>query len=370
MSNLYRYFYLLTAFLAAAACSKISDNIIWQISRGNGEALFASPAGDTALLCGGILSGKPYLVLIDSKHDIISEYSDEKEGKFTSGLVSEHYIIATGESGGKVLVTSVGKDGFPVWDTTLEFGFNVERVSLCRKSDGNFLAIASKSADSLDTETYGIAFISFNGDGEIISFYDTLFYSFYAVSGVTVGSTGNIYLAVTEAAAGGKTKAVVVSYNENFKYLWEKELYNNPEYGASCLAITVDNEENIYTSGYAELPDSKGNIRNAFAASLTWSGTIRWKKYLEYNNISTSLILTHDGRLFVLNNGCLILNTLNTVDGTITGIIRTFAVCDPSFDRAEGKFVTEVFDNVIVIAGTKNGSFYIVAKSPDSLSPV
>ncbi|NMC41535.1 MAG: hypothetical protein GYA43_10285, partial [Bacteroidales bacterium] len=53
-----------------------------------------------------------------------------------------------------------------------------------------------------------------------------------------------------------------------------------------------------------------------------------------------------------------------------TGILRTFAVCDPLKDKARGNAITVGPDGELLVAGSRNGNFYIVAKSPDDLSPV
>lgn len=367
---MYKFFPLIVAVFLVTSCSKVGDNILWEKSLGQGEAYFVCEAGDTGILCGGTLSGKSYLVFLDDKRNKLFEYSAGNDVSFTAGLVADGSIIAGGSSGKNLFLASIGSDGITAWDTTLEFRFPVERVSLSRKGPASFLAVGSRSVDTIAPGNYGIAFVTFDLTGKVFERKDTLFYTFYTVTGAASDNEGNIFMAVTRLGAGNKMRASVAKYDERFRQLWERELYNNPEYGASTRAVVTGSNENIFVSGYSEYPVTSGTRRNAFAASVTPSGTVRWKKYLEYNNESSSLIFDRTGLLFVLNSRCMILNLLNPEDGTVTGILRTFASCDPSYDKASGKCITNAYNNIIIIAGSKNGTFYLAGKAPDKLSEI
>ena len=52
------------------------------------------------------------------------------------------------------------------------------------------------------------------------------------------------------------------------------------------------------------------------------------EKYLEYANSGTSVRLDESGQPMMLNMNCFIVNILNPDDGSSSGIIRTYDVCD------------------------------------------
>jgi len=360
--------FLIVLFLAS--CNKVRDNIIWERYFGEGEAYSVNPAGDTGIVCSGTVSGKPYLVFLDMNHNKHFEYNPDITGSFTSAIAGNESVIAAGSTEGKLLIVSVDFNGSAAWDTILSFSFSIEKVSLCKKDENTFLAVGSRDSDSISAGNYGVTFLSFSEKGEILAQEESLFYSFFAVSDAATDNSGNLLLALTRIGSEGRMKALVAKYDERLTKIWEQELYNNPEFSASSLAITPDNDGNVFISGYTEFPAASGAKRNSFVASVNSSGMVRWKKYLEYSNAGTSLLFDRSGRFFVLNRECLILNLINPEDGSINGILRTYASCDPSYDRASGNCLTMGYENILIIGGKKNGSFYIAAKSPDVLSPV
>lgn len=364
-----RTLFLLVLFLLSA-CSKVHDNFLWYRSFGKGEAFFVSAAGDTGLVSGGIIENKPYLVYLNGKHEKVFEYSVDTSGSFTSAIACEEGIVTAGCIEDKLYLGIMDYTGTPVWSSGFSSSFKVGNVILCRTQKDNFLAVASRASDSIPGGNYGIKFISFGKDGSVISNDSIIYYSFYSVNGATIDNSGNIYLAVTKLGAGSKKKATLAKYDEAFRKIWEVELYNNPQFEASSMSVVTDYQGNVYVSGYTEYPEDATTYRNAFVASVNSSGVIRWKKYLEYKNEATSVIFDNNGQLFVLNKGCLILNIIKTDDGSVSGILRTFAACDVSFDKVYGNSATAWGGNSIVIAGVKNGSFYIVARSSEILSPI
>jgi len=363
------FFILLVSFLASA-CSKIHENFLWYKSFGNGEAFFISAAGDTGIVSGGILSDKPYMVFLNGNHEKLFEYHPDTSGFFTSAIACEEGVVTAGCIEGKLYLGLVDYSGNPVWDSAFSSSFTVGKAILCKKGQEEFLAIASRTSDSISGGNYGIKFISFGKDGSVVSNDSIIFNSFCSVNDVSTDNSGNIYLAVTKQGTGSKKKGSVVMYDAFYRKIWETDLYNNPQFEASALSVTTDNSGNVYVSGYTEYPETAGTYRNAFVASVTSSGVIRWKKYLEYKNEASSVVFDDNAQLFVLNKNCLILNLINKDDGSISGILRTFAACDVSFDKASGNDAATGYGNSIVIAGTKNDIFYIVAKSPEDLSPI
>ena len=97
---------------------------------------------------------------------------------------------------------------------------------------------------------------------------------------------------------------------------------------------------------------------------------MRWKKYLEYANSGSSLRLDKSGQPMMLNKNCLIINILNSEDGSASGIIRTYNACDPNNTDAFGLSIDMNYDDNILMAGSKGGGYYLAIKSSLAQSPV
>ena len=71
-----------------------------------------------------------------------------------------------------------------------------------------------------------------------------------------------------------------------------------------------------------------------------------------------------------MNKNCIIVNTLNKEDGSVSGIIRTYRECDSQKTDTYGYSVTTDNGGDLIMAGSRGGRFYIALKSILSLSPV
>ena len=98
-------------------------------------------------------------------------------------------------------------------------------------------------------------------------------------------------------------------------------------------------------------------------ASLSNTGTIRWKKYLENSNTGSALILNDTGDMMMLNKNCFIISILSTSDGLYAGKISVFSLCDSNNTDAKGSDLCVNYDKNILVAGTRGGSFYLALKS-------
>lgn len=365
-----RFLLFTLTFIAAAACSRTEDNILWDKSLGAGEAFCVAAAGDTGIICGGTIAGKPYIAFLDKKLSKRFEYSPDINGTITSLVTSGDRIMAGGSSEGMMFIAVVDFFGNSLGDTLIQFGFNVGRTSLCPAGSDSFMALGSSTDDTIRAVPYGLAFTEVNIEGEVLKSYDTIPGSFIKAGNICSDNSGNYYIALSRIGPGGKIKATVASFDHMLRKLWETELYNNPGFGASSLGIAAGKSGDIFVTGYTEFSVNNGTDRNAFSAAVGKNGQINWKRYLEYSNSASSQFEDASGTLYVLNSGCIILNSLNAGDGTVTGILRTFAACNPSKDKARGNAVTGGPAGELLVAGSRNGNFYIVAKSPDDLSPV
>jgi hypothetical protein len=250
-----------------------------------------------------------------------------------------------------------------LWEKSLDGGYKIDYTNLYYTGNGNLIAIGSASPDSSDSGTTGLLFVRFDTTGQIITQTKITDPSFISANKATLDNEGNIYLPLTRQTQGTKPKASVAKYNDLFQKLWETELYNNPDFGATSLSIKVAGSGNIYVSGKTELSTDKGVLNNSFMASLTNSGTVRWKRYLENSNEGSAFAFNDSGDLMMLNKNCFIINILNPEDGGDAGRIMTLSLCDSYNTDALGTGIDINYDKNILISGTRGGSFYLALKS-------
>jgi hypothetical protein len=354
---------ILIFIILFSACKKSSSDFIWENTYTKGEAFFINAAADSGFIACGETGYKPYLIRLDKNKGKIFEFSSFDQGLLSSVWFDTTSYIAGGNTHGKMLLLRIDRHGNIVWDTTLSAAFKVDYTTLSYDGHGSFLAVGTASADSAGKESAGLMFVRFDTTGKITTKTATINTGFISASKVVEDNTGNIYLAITRADAGIKAKATVQKLNSSFQKIWETELYNNPEFGASTLDIVLDGSGVIYVSGKTELSQKDGVVTNSFLASLTNSGTIRWKKYLEISNSGSSLILNSKDFLVMLNMNCFILNILNPDDGSDEGRIKVLDVCDSKISDALGMALDQNFDGNILLAGSRGGSFYLALKS-------
>jgi hypothetical protein len=363
-----RLLYLFFFLLVFSSCKKSTDNIIWERSYGPGTAMFIRSTPDSGIISCGETGGKQYFLYLDKNKRKITEYKSADRGSLSSAWCSNDCLITAGSTAGKMLLMRLDKEGGKLWDTTFTTTYSIDRTSLCYLGNGELLALGSASPDSSASGASGLFFVWFDTTGAINNRREIKEATFVSANDVIADNTGNIYLAITRKSTATKPKAGVAKYNNLLQKLWETDLYNNPGFGASSLGIEMDNTGNIYVSGKTELPVSTGTVNNSFLASLSGNGDVRWKKYLEYANSGSSLSIDDSGQLMMLNRNCLIINIINPNDGSTSGIIRTFNVCDSNHTDAFGLSIEMNYDDNILMAGSKGGGYYLAIKSSLSQS--
>jgi hypothetical protein len=250
-----------------------------------------------------------------------------------------------------------------VWDTILTTTKYIDQASLCYLGNGNLLAVGTTNPDSISSLVTGLLFVWFDTTGSVTNRREIKESSSISANKIVTDNSGNIYLALTRRNIGAKSKATIAKYNSQLQILWEKELYNNPSFGASSLGIALDNSGNVYVSGKTELSMTDGVFNNSFLASITSTGSVRWKKYLENSNSGSSVTLDDTGLVLMLNLNCFIISRLDPADGTDSGRIRVFDACDSYKTDALGFDFDINYDGNILMAGSKGGGFYLVLKS-------
>lgn len=347
-------------------CKKSTTNPVWERSYGSGNAMFIRATADSGLISCGELEGKPYLIKLDRNKNKISEYKSDKEGLFSSAWSNGDLTIVAGNTNGKMLITCLNNQDSLLWDTTFITSYHIDYSSVCYLGSGELLAVGSASPDSSNSGATGLYFVWFNTIRSIIDKQEISGSSFIAANKVITDNSGNIYLALTRKSTGSKSKATVAKYNSQLQSLWETELYNNPDFRATSLGISLDNAGNIYVSGKTGISVSSGSADNSFTASLTNNGIVRWKTYLEFSNSGSSVMLNEDGQVLMLNHNCFIIDILNSDDGSASGTIRTFGVCDSNNTDALGQDFDINYDGNILLAGSIGGGFYLAMKPPVS----
>ncbi|MBN1107213.1 MAG: hypothetical protein JXR66_10460 [Bacteroidales bacterium] len=355
---------LLLAALLFFSCKKEEDNnIIWEKSFGAGHAYFIEQTSDSGLICCGTLGASPYVIKYSSGMMPDAFYTSSSSGRFTSAWWCSDCIIAAGSSEGKMLVERMDTYGNPVWDTTISAGFAVERASLIHDGNGSFLAIGSAEAESFDNNESGIFFVRIDTSGNISE--ETVYNGsgFMSAGQTCADQAGNIYIPLTVISEGKKPKAILARFSSVLNKIWETELYNNPDYSASCQAVVSDGSGTLFVTGDMEASNASGVLKNSFLASVSTGGEILWKRYPENSNSGAALLYRQGEPLIMLNRNCFIIRKANTEDGADAGIIRMFSQCDSYTTDAFGAAITEDESGNFVCAGSLGGNFYIAVKS-------
>jgi hypothetical protein len=358
-----RFIPLFILIIFMAGCKKSESDFIWEKSSGKGTAYFIESSSDSGFYACGEKDGAPYFVRFNKKRSQILEFTSDNSGLFSSAWFDTSGYIAGGSSAGKVLLMRYSAGGNKLWEKIIDAGFKVDFTDLVYVGYGNMLALATASPDSANTGTANLFFIRFDTTGQIITEKKTSESGFVSGNKVVLDNNGNIYLPLTRKSTFSNPKASVAKYNSLFQKIWETELYNNPDFSAASLSVINDASGNIYVSGYTEVSGQDGVISNSFLASLTGTGAIRWKKYLEYYNSGSAMIFDDSNNLLMLNKNCYIINTAVTSNGDDAGTIKAFSLCNSKSTDAIGRDIALNFDSNILLAGSLGGSFYLALKS-------
>ena len=353
---------VLILIILISFCRKPSGDSDWERTYGTGKAYFVKATSDSGIIAAGETGGNPYLIRLDKNRTKEIDFSSSEKGLFSSVWSDKTCYITAGSSLGKMLLMRLDRKGELVWNTTISAGFNIDYTTLLYAGNGSLLAVGTASPDSIASGTTSLLFVRFDTAGNIITRAEIPNSGFISANKAVEDNAGNIYLAVTRLSTGSKSKASVAKFNNQFQKIWETELYNNPDFGAASLGIELDGSGNVYVSGKTELTQKEGVFNNSFLVSLTNAGAIRWKKYFEFSNAGSSLIFNDKDLLVMLNLNCFILNIINPVDGSDAGKIRVFDACDSKDSGGQGMDLDQNFDGDIILAGSKDGNFYMALK--------
>jgi len=357
-----RLFPVLILVLLFSSCRKSNGEFLWERSLGQGEALFIKATSDSGFAVCGNLNNKPYFAKFDSEKKKAFEYSSGENGLLSTCWFNTSCYIAGGNKVGRLFLVKVTGGGEVVWEKSFDAGFNIDYTILCYTGGGNLLAVGTASPDSAGAEGTGLLFIRFDTTGVVDIEQEISEPHFISANDAVIDNSGIILLAITRKSPEANTIASVACYNDQFQKIWETELNNNPDFGAASLGIELDDNSNIYVSGKTEITHEEVLVNTSFMASLSASGIIRWKQYLEYSNSGSELVFNDLNQIIMLNRNCLVINILNPGDGSEAGRMLMFEVCDPGNTDAFGSGLDVDHEGNLLVAGSKGGSFYMVLK--------
>jgi len=353
---------ILIIFIVLVACKKEPADFMWERSLGSGNAYFVGSSPDSGIVACGDLNGKPYLIKYSRGKEVVSDYTSDNSGLFSSAWSDTARFIAAGSSNGKILLECIDNSGKVSWDTIISSGFQIERAHLYYAGNGSFIALGSACPDSASTGTTGIIFVKFDTTGRVTLKKEISETNFLAAGSFSVDNPGNIFLALTRKIGSAKTKASVAKYNGDFQKIWETELYNNPNFGAAGMDLILDDLGQVYVAGKTEVSREDGVLDNSFIASLSGTGSVRWKNYMELTNNGSALFLDDDV-LMMLNMNCFIISMINPDDGTETEKLRMLSVCNSKETDVFGHSLDTDYNGNIVVSGTRGKSFYVALKA-------
>jgi len=359
-----KLFVLIIPLIILYSCNKEQESdFLWEKSFGEGHAYCLEYSMDSGFVSCGQADNYPFLVKMNKNRQSLVEYQSEREGLFSSVWSDTSRFIAAGSSNDEMLITAIDNEGNMLWDTLISASFDLGITNLSWYGDGNLLAVATSIADSTVSGNTGILFVKFDTTGQIAEKKEIAETGLISVNSITSDESGNIFLPVTRRISGNKTQASVAKYTADLNKLWETELFNNPDFGAASLGITISDDGTIFVAGNTELLTEEELLDNSFVVSLSSSGSINWKKYYEKSNTGTALMFDENGLLMVLNRNCFIVNLISPEDGLETDRLRMFDICDPYATDAYGEDFGFTCEGNLMIAGSRGGNFYLALKS-------
>jgi len=361
MKNLFSFLFLL--FLLSSCNKKENDDLLWERSFGKGEALSIKASADSGFAACGSVAGKPYFVRLAKDRTISIEIKSDAQGLFSSFWFDASGYINAGNSAGKMLVMRHSRSGDVLWEKTIDAGYRIDNTTIIYTGNGKLLAIGSASTDTTYNGTTGILFVTIDTTGQILSQKNVTDTRFVAAGPAVIDASGNIYLALTRKNTGSKTRAAVAKYNNQFAKLWETELYNNPSFGASGKNIIINQQGTLFVTGQTEVTSETGPVNNSFVTSLTGTGDVNWKKYLENANTGRDLLINDAGDVAMLNRNCCIIRYLNASDGADAGILRLLGQCNSKDTDVLGSSFKLSYDKNLLVAGSRGGNFFIALKA-------
>ncbi|MBM3421325.1 MAG: hypothetical protein FJY11_09345 [Bacteroidetes bacterium] len=350
--------------IAVAACNRDDEDFLWEYFAGQGTAWFLTATPDSGYISAGDVGGKPYLMRSSRTGSKVYSYSAEDQGAYKSVMFDTAYCIAAGGSDGELILARVDNQGQLIWEKRVSSEIYVTEVFLfASEVGGEIVALCGSGPDDSTGLASGLMKVVFDTSGAVLTEVTRTESDFFRISGAVMNADGGFMVAVTKATGTARPKALAVKVDQSLATIRERELANNPLYGAASLSLTDSDAGDYFVGGRTELQFEGQLLMNSFAALITPTGTVIWKKYPENSNEATALIgKGNNGLIYVLNRNCFIVNILNETDGSEYRHIRFFDACD-SYDtgRKAESFIINYAGNLL-IAGSNSGKYYLALK--------
>ncbi|MCA1757844.1 MAG: hypothetical protein LC649_10345 [Bacteroidales bacterium] len=339
------------------SCSREDNNgFLWEKSHGEGSAFASFYTNDSLFIFAGSLSGYPAALKTTLSGRLIYQFDGEHPGAFTSLTEDTSGITLAGSSEGRLMVTRLSDRFHYLWSRTYDFSTEIETARIARWDDDSFVVVAGDWIDSLRYNSFLILLL--DGDGEIISMAEPS--RGYTITVNDMVKTGNndLITALTRKEGGDKSQAVIARFDISGNLIWERELYNNPEFGASVISLTKGTDEIVYATGSTEITEGESLFTSSWVAAFTAAGDLLWKRYLENSNSGEDIMINKTDQLMVMNRNCGIINYLSLPDGTIVERFRMYDACDPSEHMIELSSMNILPGGEYLVTGRRSGKFY------------
>lgn len=350
--------------LIMASCNREEEDFLWEYTAGHGTALFLAATPDSGYISAGEVDGRAFLLRGKKTGSRLWSYHSEAEGAFRAVLSDTAWCVAAGGSGSELIITRVDNAGVLVWEKRVASEIGITEVFLFRgESDGEIIALCGSGPDDSPELVSGLMKVVFDTSGAILSEITRNESDFFRISGAVMNADGGFQVAATKATGTAKPKAVAIKVSNTLATIRERELANNPSYGAASLDVCSSGSGGSIVSGRTELVFSETLLVNSFVAALNPAGEVLWKKYPENSNEAAAVLSRgEEGLVYVLNRNCFIVNILNETDGSENRMIRFFNACD-SYDTArEAESFIVTWNGNLLIAGSNSGKYYLALK--------
>jgi len=112
--------------------------------------------------------------------------------------------------------------------------------------------------------------------------------------GITVNSSGDVYVAATSASQGaGGSDILVAKYNTSGTIQWQRSLGGTVQ--DEGRGIAIDSSDNVYVIGYSSSSGTAGD-RDIVIAKYNSSGAIQWQRFLGGSQSDTGLGIAVDSK--------------------------------------------------------------------------
>jgi len=358
---MHKLFLLLIIAVAIASCSKDEPSeFLWEKTVGSGSVYETKIVDDTLFLIAGSSEASPLFLKCSNTGVAEFSYTSEVTGVYTDIADDDDGYYLAGASGEDLLITHLDMDGTEVWDTIIDVSTRVQIAKMDWIDQDYFMVCAGNDPDSLNSNSFEVLIIG--TDGEVSQSVSATPGFYPSITGLEVYSPSEIFVSLTKNYGSGKSLSSVARITPEGGIIWETELFNNPSYAAASNSLDELNDMLYITGSLERISDDK-TLVNSFVASVTISGVLGTKEFLENSNSGADSDFNKDGDLVVLNRNCIILDIGAIPLGDDMARFRVLDVCDSYDTDVYGMSLSADPDGNYLIGGSSGGKFYYALRS-------